>query len=426
MTDVPVVSESARPANGRKPRYDRRYGETDLLEGDVHRRGGVYLFGGALVLVAVACVGAVIFLGARWLFPSVAPPPTDTPAIPATQLPVMLITNTPPPSPVLATVTPPPPTPTNTETPGPCTHKVQSGDDLISIAFQCGHRSMDVIPLILTLNNLSAPDRINVGQEIIVPWPTETPAASGDAQQESTTAADSGDTSSNAVAALPTATNFIIPGLEAASAPTRAAPTERPSPTLLPGVMWHVVQPNENIVAIAFEYRTDVQVLSQLNPEITFSQCDFGNPAGGPDCSVIIYAGQQMRVPAPTPTPTLSPTLSGSETALPTFTATYNAPTALTPADRTLFLSGDLITLRWVGSGTLGAGNAYRVRVEDLTTRAVYTTDTTELSFIIPQDWQGQDGQRHDYRWMISVIRSDDPDRPYYTTRPRLFTWEGR
>ncbi|MFN8565867.1 MAG: hypothetical protein U0703_30475, partial [Anaerolineae bacterium] len=32
LTDVPVVSESAKPANGRKPRYDRRYGETDLLE----------------------------------------------------------------------------------------------------------------------------------------------------------------------------------------------------------------------------------------------------------------------------------------------------------------------------------------------------------------------------------------------------------
>jgi hypothetical protein len=338
---------------------------------------------------------------------------------------VVLITNTPPSSPMLATVTLPPPTSTNTPTPGPCTHKVQPGDDLITIAFKCGHRSLDVIPLILTLNNLSAPDMINVGQDILVPWPTETPTASGDAGQGGAIMVDSAGAPSDQVAfATPTA--IVVPGLEIAAAPSRAAPTERPTATLLPGVAWHVIQPDENIVAIAFAYNTDVQVLSQLNPEITFSQCDFGNPAGGPDCSVMIYAGQQMRVPAPTPTPTLSPTLSGSETALPTPTPTYNAPSALSPADHTLFVSDDLITLRWVGSGTLGTGDMYRVRVEDLTTRDVYTADTAELFFILPQEWQGQDGQRHDYRWMISVIRSDDPNRPYYTTKPRLFTWEGR
>lgn len=426
LTDVPVQAETAKPATDRKPRYDHRYGETDLLEGDLHRRSGVYLFSGILALVAVACVGAIIFFGVRWLFPSFGTPPTDTPTALAATLPIVLITNTPPPSPVMATVTPPPPTPTITPTPGPCTHKVQSGDDLITIAFQCGHRSLDVIPLILTLNNLSAPDMINVGQEIVVPWPTATPEANGDASQGDSTTADSASAPPDAAAALVEPTDAGIPGLELAAAPTRSAPTQRPTATLLPGVTWHIVQPNENIVAIAFEYNTDVQALSQLNPEITFSQCDFGNPAGGPDCMVMIYEGQQMRVPAPTPTPTLSPTLSGSETALPTFTPTYNAPSALSPADHTLFMSGDLVTLRWVGSGTLGAGDAYRVRVEDLTTRAVYTADTTELSFILPQAWQGQDAQRHEYRWMISIIRSDDPDRPYYTTRPRLFTWEGR
>lgn len=424
LTDVDVVSETAKPANGKKPRYDRRYGETDLLEGDLHRRGGVYLFGGALVLAAVACVAAVVIFGSRWLFPSLNTPPTETPAPLESPLPMVLVTNTPPPSPVMSTVTLPPPTPTNTETPGPCTHKVQPGDDLISIAFQCGHRSMDVIPLILTLNNISSSEMINVGQEILVPWPTETPAPAGESSLGDTSIADAGSASGDEMAAAPT--DFVVPGLEIAAAPTRPAPTDRPTPTLLPGVMWHTIQPNENIVSIAFSYHTDVQVLSQLNPEITFSQCDFGNPAGGPDCSVMVYAGQQMRVPAPTPTPTLSPTLSGSETALPTFTPTYNAPSALSPEDRTLFLRDDLITLRWVGSGTLGTGDTYRVRVEDLTSRAVHTADTTDLSFILPQDWQGQDGQRHDYRWMISVVKSDDPNRPYYTTKPRLFTWEGR
>lgn len=428
LTDVRVVSETAKPTNGngRKPRYDRRYGETDLLEGELHRRSEVYLFGGLLVLLAVGCVAAVAIAGARLLLPAAAPTPTT--AVQPSQPALALVTNTLPPSPVLATVTPPPPTASNTPTPGPCTHEVQPGDDLISIAFACGHRSMDVIPLILTMNSLSAPDMINVGQEIIIPWPTETPAANDAAPPEdaNATADPAGDTAAG-ITMLVTATDIVaLPGLELASAPTQGPPTQRPSATLLPGVAWHIVQPNENIVSIAFAYNTDVQALSQLNPEITFAQCDFGNPAGGPDCSVMVYIGQQMRVPAPTPAPTLSPTLSGSETATPSVTPTFNAPNALSPADRTLFMSGDLVTLRWVGSGLLSAGETYRVRVEDLTIRKVYTADTTELFLIIPPEWQGQDGQPHEFRWSISVIRSDDPNRPFYRTEPRLFTWEGR
>jgi hypothetical protein len=216
------------------------------------------------------------------------------------------------------------------------------------------------------------------------------------------------------------------PALAIVSLPTSAPPTARPSATLLPGVRWHVVQPNENIVSVAFDNFTDVQTLSQLNPEITFSQCDFGNPSGGPECAVMIYAGQQIRVPAPTPTATLSPTLSGSETATPTLTPTFNAPSALSPADHILFTRSELITLRWVGSGTLSEGETYRVRVDDLTSGQTYTADTTDLSYILPNDWQGRDGQRHDYRWTISVISLANPDNPYFTTEPRLFTWEGR
>jgi hypothetical protein len=268
---------------------------------------------------------------------------------------------------------------------------------------------------------------INVGQEILVPWPTATPDPNDAAPPDASGSTDeTSSESSDEMMSFVEPTDAGIPGLELAAAQTQSPPTQRPSATLLPGVMWHVVQPNENIVSIAFAYNTDVQALSQLNPEITFSQCDFGNAAGGPDCSVMVYSGQQMRVPAPTPTPTLSPTRSGSETPTPTLTPTFNAPSALSPADRTLFMSGDLVTLRWVGSGSLSEGEIYRVRVEDLTIRKVYTADTSELSFIIPAEWQGQDAQQHEFRWTISVIRSDDPNRPFYRTEPRLFTWEGR
>ncbi len=424
LADVPVTAETARPSTSAgKPQYDRRYGETDLLEGGRRSRSEVYLFGGMVSVVALACVGVLVVLALRWLSPP-SSTPTVTPPTALASLPaVALETNTPLASPVLSTVTPPPPPPTNTATPGPCTHVVKAGDDLISIAIGCGHHSMDVMPLILEMNGLASAAMIHVGQEISVPWPTPTLDPNAAAQP-------TGDTSASSAAQVADAgsapTSAIIPGLELASAGTPLPPTGKPSATLLPGVMWHTVQSNENIMAIAFSNNTNVQVLSQLNPEITFSQCDFGNPAGGPECTVLIHAGQRIRVPAPTPTATLSPTLSGSETATPTLTPTFNAPSALTPADRALFRRDELITLRWVGSGTLDAGETYRVRVEDLTAGTVYSSDTTDLSFILPADWQGQDGQRHDYRWQVSVIKLDNPNQPIFTTEPRTFTWEGR
>lgn len=425
LSEVEVVSEKATTSAakpGSQPRYDRRYGETDLLEGELRRKSEVYIFGGALVLLAALCIGAIAFAGVRWLLPaSEADLPTPSPA--ATQPQIVIATNTLPPPPVMATVTPPPPTATNTATPGPCTHTVRTGDDLISIAWECGHRSLDVMPLILEMNNLTSPEMIQVGQEVMVPWPTEVGAepAPTEASQDGTGEGEStGDTATTDEAA------FVVPGLELASLPTAGTPTIAPTQTLLPGIQWYTVQPNENIISVVYSYNTSVQVLSQLNPEITFSQCDYGSPVGGPECKVIIYAGQQIRVPAPTPTATLSPTLSGSETPTPSATPTFNAPSSVSPANRTLFGSSDLITLRWVGTGTLSDGETYRVRVEDLTAAQVYNADTTGLSFVIPSAWQSQDGNRHDYQWTVSVVRSSDPDRALYTTEPRLFTWEGR
>ncbi len=423
LTDVEVVAQT--PPTPRQPDYDRRFGETDLLEGELHRRSELVLFSVLLVIAAVACVGVIGFMGLRWLAQSAAPV-LPTPTSGATLPAVIIATNTLPPAPVMATVTPPPPTPTPTATPGPCTHKVIPGDDLISIIWGCGYRTLDVLPTVLELNKLSSPEMIQVGQEIMVPWPTPTPDPNGAAQNPSDTTLVSNPNIPLSILALMTPTDITVPGLAIVELPTLGPPTTVPSPTLLPGVMWHTVKANENIGTIAYAFNTSLETLSQLNPEITFSQCDFGKPTGGDTCTVLIQPGQQVRVPAPTPTATLSPTFSGSETATPTLTPTFNAPSPLSPADRSLFAHNELVTLRWVGSGTLNDGETYRVQVNDLTSGQNYSSDTTDLSFILPADWQGQDGKRHDYSWTISVIRLDNPDHPYFTTEPRLFTWEGR
>jgi hypothetical protein len=199
-----------------------------------------------------------------------------------------------------------------------------------------------------------------------------------------------------------------------------------PTETLLPGITWHEVQPDENILIIAYNYGADLKVLSELNPEITFSQCDFGSGSGGPNCIVQLYIGQQIRVPAPTPTPTLSVTPSGSETPTPSATPTFNAPSPLNPTDRAFFRKDEIITLRWVTSGSLGPGQSYLVRAEDQTANITYTATTRELYFIVPEEWHIQDGTRHDFVWTISVIDDNNPDNPYFITQPRLFTWQGQ
>jgi len=64
--------------------------------------------------------------------------------------------------------------------------------------------------------------------------------------------------------------------------------------------------------------------------------------------------------------------------------------------------------------------------MEDLTGGTTFVGETTELYFIVPTAWQGTDGQRHDFRWSVSVIRRSAPDQPIFTTNTRLFTWESR
>lgn len=423
LADVEVVKDEA-PVRRGTPQYSYQYGETDLFEGALRRRGQVYVFSGLLVVALILCAGIGFFVGSGLLTRQPTPTPESATAVPIFgSQPELAVTNTPRPTIILATVTPAPPTPTPTPTQGPCTVRVEPGSDLISMAWSCGHRSLDVIPLILEMNDLDAPEQVQAGQEILIPWPTDA------ANPESAPADGSGsDDVTEETGAENAAAGFAddSSAVSILSAPTSSGPTVAPTETLLPGVMWHEVRPNQSMSEIVFTYNTSAETLSQLNPEISFSQCDFGSVTGGDTCIVMLYAGQRIRVPAPTPTPTLSPTLSGSETPTPTLTPTFNAPTLLSPADRVLFLRNDLITLRWVATGTLDADEVYRVRVEDLTANLEYAGETTELYFTIPVEWQGQDNRRHDYRWSVSVIRRSSPDQPIYTTDARLFTWEGR
>jgi LysM repeat protein len=287
---------------------------------------------------------------------------------------------------------------------------VQPGDTLYSIALACGYRDASIIDVIVAENELASADSITVGEEIIVPPPT----AVGELGSTATETPLEGAVLPQGIA------------LAAQVSDATFAPGITPTATLQAGVQWHIVQSNETMLAIAVQYGVNAEILSQLNPEVPFLQCDFEFDSGGPRCIVQLIVGQQIRVPAPTATPTIPPTPSGSETPTPTSTPTFNAPSSVSPGDRALFQADQLVTLRWVTTGTLNADTVYRVRVRDLTANREYAADTRELFFIVPTDWQGQDQRRHEFEWSVSVVSTNTQEQPIFSTQPRIFIWESR
>jgi|GEM_PF-276764 len=320
-------------------------------------------------------------------------PPTNTrpPTLTATNTQAVL-----PPTLALSTVTPVPPSPTITATRGPCNQKAKAGDTLSALAARCGQYGQAIIQTILDANGLKDAGQLQVGQVITIPWPTAAGAAA---------------------AKVP-----------AGSGTPNALSLANAEPTLSPGQLWYTIKKGDNAIIIAYKFHTSIKVLHDLNPEIAgdFSQCDYGQDAGGQTCSVRVSEGERIRVPVPLPTPTRTPTPNGSETATPTITATYNAPTSLSPSDNMLFNGADFPVLRWTESDKLGPNQVYLVTVTDLTIKKLYRASTTDLAFQLPPDWQPNDGTRHQFEWFVSVAIENGSVFPQETsdrTEKRTFVW---
>ena len=390
--------------------YDFHYGETDLHESELRPVARTYLVMLTSFVIMVIAGGLLLALAPsaleslRGMPLPFAAGESDTPT-PRPTLSIPSVTPAPP-TPIPSSTNQPTALPTDTPEPEPCIQEVLPDDGLYAIVRRCGHRDVDVLDIVVELNNLPDVNTIRLGQQIIVPWPTPT-------------------VDPNAVATeTPTGEPESV-GQVSAFDPD-FDPDFVPTATLQPDLQYHEVQPNENIISIGVQYGIGIEVLSQLNPEVSFSQCDFGETFGGEGCTVFLREGQFLRVPAPTATPTFPPTATGNETATPTPTATFNAPELSRPSDRAFFRSTELITLRWVPSGTLGENETYQVRVEDVTTGIVYVDTTRDISYIVPEAWRGREQPRHEYRWRISVVAINDPSNPRYTTEEKLFFWEGR
>jgi hypothetical protein len=188
-------------------------------------------------------------------------------------------------------------------------------------------------------------------------------------------------------------------------------------PTLDPNLMYHTIVKDQTLFDLVAIYDVDVKLLSEINPEIEFPQCDFGERFGGPTCAVFFIEGQRLRVPAPTPTPTIQPTASGSETPTPTATATINVPAAFAPPDAASFDAATIVTLRWTTTGTLGQDEVYAVMVEGLETDQAFEAITCDLAFDIPANWRATEEGFHEYEWTVSVVKVSNGDGESYTVR---------
>jgi LysM repeat protein len=432
---VPMPTVGEKPKRGQRARYDAATGEDDLFVGDLSGRMWRLVFVAGVVLALVLGLGlglVVARLGSdddpsspqteRIGTPRATIPPTATPRrslTPPMSDQGLFATQTPKPLIPLVTVTPMPPTPSETPTPGPCYQTAQTGDTVYGMAIRCGHVDMAVVDVILEINGLKSAEQLQLGQTLEIPWPTPTPGG-----EPPTTAPQDAGTGGNF--ATPQATAEVR--VNEFGTPDALALYENVEATLRPGMAWHVVVAGDTIMGIAYQYDTTVELLSQINPQIPFLQCEYGERYGGPNCSVMLYEGQRMRVPVPIPTITPTPTPE-FRTATPTPTPTFNAPYLLSPDHDAHFSADQMVTLRWGGTGTLNPGERYIVRVRDLNTGEIYTATVLETAYILPGGWQPADRDRHTFEWAISVGQVDAQFNilsEAHITEPRQFTWDSR
>ena len=308
--------------------------------------------------------------------------PTPSVTLSASETPIFLPTNT---------ALPPTQTPLPTATAGPYEHLIQPNQTLMEIVQLYGHRDLAVFNEVIRINdNVYSADLLPAaGTMILIPFPTLTPTIER--------ISESGK-------------NIATTPIDAqASALTTQA---------------HIVREGETMVDIAEQYRTTLEILSQLNsPRIPFFGCNFEVLSGGEDCVISLQIGQEVFVPAPTPTPTLSPTPSGSETATPR--PTPSAPKVIAPLIGSI-ANTPSVALQWSYSLGLGENEVYLIQLQDTTSGNTVASVTQDTRFIISADFMG-DGQVHDIQWSVAVARQNNDGR-YETIgaiQSSAFKWQG-
>ncbi|MBS60384.1 MAG: hypothetical protein CL606_03630 [Anaerolineaceae bacterium] len=301
---------------------------------------------GGLALLLVSAGNNPFIEPTATITPSATPVPTFTPA--PTQKPTNL--------------------PTSTSLP-PVVHNVVEGDTCILIAV-----TYDVsVQSVLQLNGFTQACPLLVGQEVMVPVPTSTPA--------------------------PTITATMMP-----LALTQAA---RPI---------HTVSAGESLSSIAAYYGVSFKAMAEVNGKLP------------PDYAISI--GENLTVPVDMPLPTSGPT--PTETSLPP----YPAPNLLNPADgQAISYIEQTVSLQWTSIVNLREDEVYLVTVQDVTSNRPKRIEDSTVStrYIINVDMKPAEAAPHVYKWSVVTARQtgvSSDGRPLYqpagaASEERTFTWTG-
>ena len=138
--------------------------------------------------------------------------------------------------------------------------------------------------------------------------------------------------------------------------------------------MWYLVQPDDDMIYVAAIHEIRIKTLADLNPEISFNLCDFGEVYGGPECTVQLFeTSEGSRACAHADSYLNSELHPAAKRPRRPLRPPFNAPVAQSPAHEAFFSPNEQVTLRWVGTGTLEAGQVYRVTVTNTDTVASVT-----------------------------------------------------
>ena len=313
---------------------------------------------GALTLILLIGAAAVYFslrsglTGATITEPTAEGTATETPTITPTTTETL------------------PPTALPTETPlPPFEYTVRDGDTCGIIA-----ANLEVsVQSIIVQNQLSSQCFVSVGQKLLIPYPTSTPAP-----------------------------------------PPTDVPNEATQTAQACEKITYTVQENDTLGLISANYNVPQDAIKFYNG-LSTDAVFLGQP-------LIIPLCERFATPGPTPTATLPPP--------------YQAPNLLLPADGASFtLANDVVTLQWASIGTLRENEAYQVTVLDVTSsqgrRLVdYVTDT---KFIVPTSFRPNDNLPHVIRWWVTTVRQngvDEQGQPVYdaagtASEERVFSWVG-
>ncbi|MCE2490842.1 MAG: hypothetical protein J4G17_12835, partial [Anaerolineae bacterium] len=156
------------------------------------------------------------------------------------------------------------------QTPGPWRHTIREGEPLGFIVQRYGYRGFDVIDEIVAMNeNIPNANLLpGEGSVIFVPRPTATPLPAN-------------------FTPLP-----VPPALAERIVPT-SADTGLNYDT---EIAEHEVVPGQTVVDIIIQHDTTLEIVSILNPDISFARCDVRLRSGGQQCNPLLNVGQVVRV----------------------------------------------------------------------------------------------------------------------------------